>query len=63
MSKLKTYQTRKSSEYIFLIEFFFNGTLGTCNTAPVELELKGDAEPVCLQPYPVLRVHEAMFIK
>ena len=32
-------------------------------TAPTDLELKDDATPVCLRPYPVPRVHKAMFIK
>ena len=31
--------------------------------APVDLELKDDATPVCSQSYPVPRVHEAMFRK
>ena len=29
----------------------------------MDLELKDDVNPVCLQPYPVLRVHKAMFRK
>ena len=33
------------------------------NTAPVELELKDDVNPVCLRPYPVPRFNEAMFRK
>ena len=33
------------------------------NTTPVDLELRDNAKPVCLQPYPVPRVHEATFIK
>ena len=49
---------------IFLIfEYFFDGTLGTWNTAPAELELKDDVKPMCSRPYPVPRVHEAMFRK
>ena len=32
-------------------------------TPPLDLELKDDATPVCLRPYPVPRVHEAMFKK
>ena len=45
------------------IEDFFNGTLGTWNTYLVDLELKDDTKPVCSQPYPVPRVHEAVFRK
>ena len=38
-------------------EYLFDGTLGTWNTTPVDLELRGDSKPVCLRPYPVPRVH------
>ena len=41
----------------------FNGTLGTWNTTPVELELKDDAKPVSSRTYPVWRVHKSMFKK
>ena len=41
----------------------FDGTLCTCNTTPVDLELKDDAKPVCLQPYPVPKVPKTMFKK
>ena len=33
------------------------------NTIPVYLELRGDANPVCSQPYTVPRVHKAMLRK
>ena len=33
------------------------------NTTPVDLELKDDAEPLYLRPYPVPRLHEAILIK
>ena len=42
-------------------EYFFDGTLGTWNTALMGLELKDDTKPVCSRPYPVPRVHESMF--
>ena len=41
----------------------FDGTIGTCNTAPVELELKADAKLLCLRPYLVPMVHEEMLRK
>ena len=41
----------------------FNCTLDTWNTTPVHLELKDDAKLVCSRPYPVPKVHEAMFKK
>ena len=37
--------------------------LGTWNTTPVDLELRGNLKPFCSRPYPVLRVHKAMFRK
>ena len=45
------------------IEYLFDGTLDTWNTAPLDLELKDDANPVCSQPCPVPRVHEGTFRK
>ena len=44
-------------------EDLFNGTLGTWNTTPVYLELKGDENSVRSRPYPAPRVHGAMFRK
>ena len=44
-------------------EYLFDGTLGTWKTTPVDLELKDDAKPVCLQPYPLPKAHETMFKK
>ena len=44
-------------------ESMFDGTMGTCKTPPLDLEWKDDATPVCLRPYPVPRVQEAMFRK
>ena len=41
-------------------EDMFDGMLGTCNTTPVELELKENVELVCLRPYPVRKVHKTM---
>ena len=42
-------------------EFLFDGTLGTWNTSPVNFELKPGATPYYGRPYPVPRVHEAVF--
>ena len=44
-------------------ESMFDGTLGTWKTPPVNLYLKDDATPMCLCPYPVPRLHEAMLRK
>ena len=44
-------------------EILFDVTLGTWKTPPVNLNLKDDTSPMCLRPYSVPRVYEAMFIK
>ena len=44
-------------------EDLFEGTFCMWNTTQVDLELKDNANPVCLQPYPVTRVPKAMFKK
>ena len=41
----------------------FDGTLGTWNTTPVDLELRNNTKSVCLRPYPVPRVRKEMFGK
>ena len=41
----------------------FDSTLGMWNTTLVDLELRYDVKPLFSRPYPVLRVHEAMFKK
>ena len=41
----------------------FDGMLGTCNTTSVYLELKDYSKTVCLRPYPLPRLHKAMFKK
>ena len=41
----------------------FDEILGMWNTAPVDLELKDDSNPVCSQPYLLPRAHEATFRK
>ena len=44
-------------------ESLFDGKVGTWKTPPVNLDLKYDMTPLCLRPYPVPRVYEAMFRK
>ena len=63
MSTLNPQQMRNLLKPKNIYEYLFSGSLGTWNTAPVDLELKYDARPVYLRPYTVPRVHEAMFRK
>ena len=44
-------------------EELFDGTIGTWKKDPVDFELKEDAKPIFLRPYPVPKVHEEMFKK
>ena len=44
-------------------EDLFDGIFGTWNTTTVYLELRDGAKPLCSRPYPVPRVHKAMFKK
>ena len=39
-------------------EELFDGTLSTWKIDPLYFELKQDVKPICLQPYPVTKVHE-----
>ena len=65
----KTFKHQTATErYILLhilkkFEDLFDGTLGTWNTTPVDLELNYDVKPVCSRPYSVPRVHGVMFKK
>ena len=64
--KYQHLKTKEHKRLLILLKNFedmFDGTLGTWNTTPLDLELREDSKPVCLQPYPVLRVHKAMFRK
>ena len=36
----------------------FDGSLGTWKTDTLDFELKEDAKPICLRPYPVPKVHK-----
>ena len=42
-------------------EFLFDGTLGTWNTEPYNIELKDGAQPYHAKPYPIPRVHDKVF--
>ena len=51
---------KQRNEFLKLLQIskeLFDGTLGTRKTYPVEFDLKGDAKPICLQQYPVPKVH------
>ena len=51
----------KRNELLKLLQKYeelFDGTSGTWKTDPAYFELKQDANPICLQQYPVPKVHE-----
>ena len=50
-------------QWLQKFEFFFNGTLVTWKKYPVDLELKEDTKPICSRPYPVWKLHAAIFQK
>ena len=57
---------KKRERFLHILETFqsvFDGTLCTWKTPPVNLDLKDDATPMCLRPYPVPRLHKAIFRK
>ena len=43
------------------LQEFLDGTLGNWKTDPVDFELKQDAKPICLRPYPVPKVYDNFF--
>ena len=54
-------QRKKLLKLLQKCEELFNGTLGSRKTDPVDFELKEYANPVCLRPYLVPKVHAEMF--
>ena len=70
---LNKVMTKQCQEHLTTIEYdrllqimkksedIFDGTLGTWNTTPVELELKDNAKPMCSRPYSVPKLHETTF--
>jgi hypothetical protein len=40
-------------------QHLFNGSLGTWNDKPYDIELKADAKPYHSRPFPVPKIHEA----
>ena len=43
-----------------IFEDFFNSTLGMWNTATMDLDVNDDYKRVCLLPYPLPMLHEAI---
>ena len=60
---LKMTQRNDLLKLLQKFEELFDRTLGTWKTDQVYLDLKEDAKPVCLRPYPVPKVHEEIFKK
>ena len=66
IENIRTCPKKERERLITLLRRFedlFGGTLGTCNTTPLYLELRYAVKPVCSGPYIILRVHESMFKK
>ena len=57
------YRTYRLLHLLKKFEDLSDGTLGTCKTTMIDLELKDDAKPVCLRPYTIPKLHKAMFKK
>ena len=60
MTKKRQHLTKKNKNIFILLKRFegmFDSTFSAWNTSLVYLELKDDAKPLCLRPYPVLKVH------
>lgn len=59
-----TYEHLDASEKLSLkkllksYEYLFDGSLGTWNTEPIDLELQEDAKPYHARPFPVPKIHE-----
>ena len=54
----------RSNELLKLLQKFealFDGTLGTWKADPIKSKLKEDMNPICLQSYPVPKLHEEFF--
>ena len=41
----------------------FDGSLGSCKTKPVDIELQPEEKPYHAKPYPVTRAHKAVSCK
>ena len=48
---LKITQRNELIKLLQIFEEFFEGTLGTWKTDPVDFEFKGDTKPICSRPY------------
>ena len=53
-------QRNKLHKLLHKSEEFFDGTLGTRKTDPVDFELKYNTEPICSRPYPVTKSYKEM---
>ena len=51
----------KFMKLLQILEEFFDGTLSTWKTDPVDFKLKQDVNKICLQPYTVPKVQEEIF--
>ena len=61
--RLTMTQRNKLLKLLHKLEEFFDWTLGTWKTDPVDFEFKKDVKPICSLPYPVPKVKDKMFKK
>ena len=57
LNKVMTQQCQHLKILLNEYKDLIDGTLGTWNTTPVDLELSDNANPVCLRPYPVIPIY------
>ena len=63
MSTLTMTKCNELLKFLQKCEEFFDGTLGSWKTYPVDFELKKDAKQIFSQPYLVPKINEEIFKK
>ena len=54
-------QRKESLKLFHKFQELFDRKRGICKIDTVDFRIKEDDKPICLQPYPVPKVHEEMF--
>ena len=62
MTEQRQHPSRKELKqllaFLTRFEYLFDGTLGTWNMLPINIELKDNKKPVCFHTYPVKKLHK-----